>query len=270
MDAAPHRQGRWRRRGDASVDDDSYPVSWDGTEFTRADRRRPATCCSIGATPSGLFAKVDPCAAWRPATGWRRSTPRCSAYVDASTAPGSAPLEPAPDLRAVPAWPGRGGRRRLRRPRLGGPAGQARPRRHPARAAGDARRRAVDGRRRRVRVGRRPDVDAAARGGPRPVPQVRPARSSASSSSSRSTWCASTGSRTAPCSACPATRGPRSSRRSTRWAPGSAGAGSTTSTRSPTTGRCCAVATSRTPGTPTTSPATWPRGWTAARCCTSG
>ena len=36
------------------------------------------------------------------------------------------------------------------------------------------------------------------------------------------------------------------------------------------TGRCCAVRTSRMPGTLRTSPARWRSGSTAARCCTSG
>ncbi len=48
-------------------------------------------------------------------------------------------------------------------------------------------------------------------------------------------------------------------------APGSAAAGWTTSTPSPTTGRCCAARTSRTRGTRTTCLVTWRRGWTAAR-----
>ena len=58
---------------------------------------------------------------------------------------------------------------------VGGPARQARPRGHAARARGHARRRARSRRARRVRVGRRADVHAAAGRGARPVPQVRAA-----------------------------------------------------------------------------------------------
>ena len=46
--------------------------------------------------------------------------------------------------------------------------------------------------------------------------------------------------------------------------------GSTTSRRTPTTGRCCAAATSRCPGSPTTYLARSPPGWTRASRCTGG
>ena len=50
-----------------------------------------------------------------------------------------------------------------------------------------------------------------------------------------------------------------------------AGAGSTTSRRTPTTGRCCAAATSRRPwDRDAPARASWPPGSTAGRCCTSG
>ena len=51
-------------------------------------------------------------------------------------------------------------------------------------------------------------------------------------------------------------------RRSTRSAPGLGTHGSTTWRRTPTTGRCCAAATSRCPGPPATCRARWPRGST--------
>ena len=59
--------------------------------------------------------------------------------------------------------PRRRHRRRFRRPGLGGPAGQARPRGHPAGTAARARRRARAGRRRGLRLGRRRYLDAGAR-----------------------------------------------------------------------------------------------------------
>ena len=63
---APHRQGGRGRRGrHASAGDDSYPVAWDGTHVLAGGRARPATCFSVGDTPTGFFAKVDPCAAAR-------------------------------------------------------------------------------------------------------------------------------------------------------------------------------------------------------------
>ena len=56
-----------------------------GRHRVRPGRRRDRQRLSRSApTPSGLFAKVDPCAAVVPGAGSRRSTPRWSAYVDAT------------------------------------------------------------------------------------------------------------------------------------------------------------------------------------------
>ena len=80
---------------------------------------------------------------------------------------------------------------------------------------------------------------------------------------SRSTACASTGSRTAPSLVLPAGRGPRSSRRSRRSAPGLGPAlGRLRRRRTPTTGRCCAGATSRPWDPDAPSPASSRRGST--------
>ena len=84
----------------ATVDgDDSYPVAWDGARFTRAEPARPAACFSVGDTPTGFFAKLDPCAELVPAAAaGAASTPACLRSSTASTASTFGALEPAPDV----------------------------------------------------------------------------------------------------------------------------------------------------------------------------
>ena len=60
----------------------------------------------------------------------------------------------------------------------------------------------------RLHLGRRADVDAAARRDPRPVPQVRSSGRAGAGAGAAGPWSASTGSRTARRSGCPAARGP--------------------------------------------------------------
>ena len=145
------------------------------------------------------------------------------------------------------------------------PAGQARPRGHPRRAFAVAGRRADVRVRGRVHLGRRPVVDAAARRHPRPVPQVRPA------GGARARARAAAGDPRAPLrgrlvgEAARRLAG-RPDRRARRARPGARrSGGSTTWRRTPTSGRRCAAATSRSRGTASTSPASWRRCWTAAR-----
>ena len=179
-----------------------------------------------------------------PGSGWRRSTPRWWRYVDATYGAGlRRASSPHPTSRAgCRHGAGRGGRRRLRRPRRGGPAGQARPRRHPARAARHARRRGVDrsprtassgtpGRRRRCCPAVVRDLF---RKSGRPVErelELEPLDLVREHWFEDGTVLGLPGhSRAAQL---------RAVRRARRR--GWAGGGSTTSTRSPTTGRCCAA-----------------------------
>jgi hypothetical protein len=83
-----------------TVEDDSYPVAWDGASFSRAEADT-GDVFAIGATPTGLFAKVDPCTA---VVAGRRLAPvsaALAAYVHATYGAGSGTLEPAPDVRAA-------------------------------------------------------------------------------------------------------------------------------------------------------------------------
>ncbi|HCB05969.1 MAG TPA: hypothetical protein DEQ43_17275 [Nocardioides bacterium] len=80
------------------VEDDTYPLAWDGTSFSRA-ASETGNQFSIGATPSGLFAKVDPCAEL---VRGRRLAPisaALAAYVDTTYGAGLSAVEPAPDVR---------------------------------------------------------------------------------------------------------------------------------------------------------------------------
>jgi hypothetical protein len=100
MDA--HRTGKVVCVGEgATVDrDDSYPVAWDGAAFSRADTET-GNVFSIAATPSGLFAKVDPCTALVAGQRMARVNAALVAYVDATYGTGFGHLETAPDVRAV-------------------------------------------------------------------------------------------------------------------------------------------------------------------------
>ena len=235
-------------------------------------RARPATCSPSARRRAACSPRSTPARRWWPAAGSRPVNAALLAYVDATYGSAlradRAGARPAHGRRLTwrgswwsaaasaasprrPGWPSSA----TRSPCWSGSTPSAgRSRRSPRTASSGTRAR-------RRRWSRRWSATCSARAA---------ARSSASWSSSRWTWSASTGSRTAPCSACPATPAPPSSRLRRPRAGAGPRVGRRTSTRSPTTGRCCAAPTSRTRGTPTTSRVTWRRGWTAARCCTSG
>ena len=141
-------------------------------------RDRGASCCS---------------AAWCCSTRWRKLVRRGWRRWK-----GTRPGRPTAGLTLGCAHgPGGGDRRRLRRPRLGAAAGQARPRRHAGRASASS----------AARWSRSPPTASRGTpsrhtllpgGGPRPVPQDRPAAGEGARAGASSTACASTGSRTAP------------------------------------------------------------------------
>jgi hypothetical protein len=78
--------------------EDTYPVAWDGQSFSRADEET-GNVFSIGPTPSGLFAKVDPCTALVPGQRLAPVSAALLAYVDATYCTGLGSAEPAPDVR---------------------------------------------------------------------------------------------------------------------------------------------------------------------------
>jgi hypothetical protein len=101
MDA--HRTGKVVCVGEGPTVDkeDSYPLAWDGTSFSRA-REETGNVFSIGATPSGLFAKVDPCTALVPGHRLAPVNAALLSYVDATYGTGFGAVEPAPDVRTCP------------------------------------------------------------------------------------------------------------------------------------------------------------------------
>jgi hypothetical protein len=86
--------------GATEVSQESYPVAWDGLSFTRTEGET-GNLFQVGASTSGLFARVDPCTAVVPG---RRLAPVNAAllrFLDASYGTSFGPMEPAPDVRTV-------------------------------------------------------------------------------------------------------------------------------------------------------------------------
>jgi hypothetical protein len=78
--------------------DHSYPVAWDGTGFTRSAEETGNTL-AIADTPTGFFAKVDPCVALAPGERLARVNVALLEFVDREYDAGFGALEAAPDLR---------------------------------------------------------------------------------------------------------------------------------------------------------------------------
>ena len=81
-----------------AVEASSTPVAWNGERLTPA-AHETGNVLSVGPTPSGLFAKVDPCAALVPG---QRLAPLCAALharLDEDHGTSFGPLEAAPDVR---------------------------------------------------------------------------------------------------------------------------------------------------------------------------
>jgi hypothetical protein len=79
--------------------DFSYPVTYDGTAFARADEETGNTLV-VADTPSGFFAKVDPCVSLTPGQRLARVNVALLAFVDHEYGSAFGPLEPAPDVRS--------------------------------------------------------------------------------------------------------------------------------------------------------------------------
>jgi hypothetical protein len=78
--------------------DESYPVAHDGHAFSRADGGT-GDVLSVAATPSGVFAKVEPCSAVVPGQRLAPVNAALVRYMDATYGAGFGPVEPAPDVR---------------------------------------------------------------------------------------------------------------------------------------------------------------------------
>ena len=76
----------------------SFPVSWDGTAFARADAETGNTLV-VADTPTGFFARVDPCVALRPGDRLADVNAALLSFVDTEFGSGFGRLETAPDLR---------------------------------------------------------------------------------------------------------------------------------------------------------------------------
>jgi len=100
MDA--HRVGKvvCVSEGPTVEHDDSYPLAWDGTSFSRT-AEETGNVFAVGSTPSGLFAKVDPCSAIVPGERLAKVNAALVAYVDATYGSGLGAAEPAPDVRTA-------------------------------------------------------------------------------------------------------------------------------------------------------------------------
>ncbi|MCW2767153.1 MAG: hypothetical protein JWO11_3112 [Nocardioides sp.] len=79
----------------------SHPVSWDGRAFSRA-AEPTGNLLVVADTPTGFFAKVEPCLALGPGERLADVNAALLAYVDAEYGSTFGALEPAPDLRRDP------------------------------------------------------------------------------------------------------------------------------------------------------------------------
>jgi hypothetical protein len=86
--------------GTAEVPEESYPVSWDGQSFARTEEET-GNLFQVGTTPSGLFARVEPCTAVVPGRRLAPVNAALLAFLDASYGTSFGPMEPAPDVRTV-------------------------------------------------------------------------------------------------------------------------------------------------------------------------
>ncbi|RYP85712.1 hypothetical protein EKO23_11975 [Nocardioides guangzhouensis] len=77
---------------------DSYPLAWDGQRFTRTDEET-GNVLAIGDTPTGFFAKVDPCAALHPGERLAPLNAALYAFLDVEYDAGFGPVSPAPSVR---------------------------------------------------------------------------------------------------------------------------------------------------------------------------
>jgi hypothetical protein len=84
----------------SDVPEETYPVTWDGRSFARTEEET-GSLFQVGSTSSGLFARVDPCAAVVPGQRLAPVNAALLRLLDASYGTSFGPLEPAPDVRTA-------------------------------------------------------------------------------------------------------------------------------------------------------------------------
>jgi len=101
MDARRAAKAVALSEGNAKVGGDvSFPVAWDGRDFTRADHETGNTLVAAD-TATGLFAKIDPCAALVRGQRLATVTTGLLRFVDRELGTDFGALEAAPDLRRL-------------------------------------------------------------------------------------------------------------------------------------------------------------------------
>ena len=80
----------------------SHPVAWDGTRLSRATGDT-GTVLEMGDTPTGFFARLEPCRILQPGDRLGPLNAALMAFLDEEHGTGFGPLTPAPSLRGEPA-----------------------------------------------------------------------------------------------------------------------------------------------------------------------
>jgi hypothetical protein len=80
----------------------SFPVAWDGTRLSRSTEDT-GTVLEIGDTPTGFFARLEPCRLLRPGDRLAPLNAALTVFLDEEYDAGFGPLTPAPSLRGEPA-----------------------------------------------------------------------------------------------------------------------------------------------------------------------
>ena len=75
-----------------------YPVDWDGHRLRRATGDT-GTTFQLGQTPTGFFARLDPCHLLGPGDRLAPLNAALLAFLDTEYDAGFGPLEPAPSVR---------------------------------------------------------------------------------------------------------------------------------------------------------------------------
>ena len=98
MDAARTGKAVALAEGPKAGGNFSFPVSWDGTSFARAEEDTGNTLI-VADTPTGFFAMINPCGALRPGDRLADVNAALLSFVDTEYGSDFGRLEPAPDLR---------------------------------------------------------------------------------------------------------------------------------------------------------------------------
>jgi hypothetical protein len=80
---------------------DSFPVDWDGRRLRRA-AADTGTTFQVGQTPTGFFARLDPCHLLGPGDRLAPLNAALLAFLDTEYDTGFGPVEPAPSVRGSP------------------------------------------------------------------------------------------------------------------------------------------------------------------------